>query len=72
VSCCKERVKNGIISYSGMISKLRFNQRAKRVLIQGNPPLPEVEREGEEISLQPQSINTLLPLSWENEEEIEF
>jgi hypothetical protein len=67
VNCCKERVKNGIISYFGMISRLRFSQREKRVLIPRNPPLPEVEREGEELFLQSQSINPLLPLNWEKQ-----
>jgi hypothetical protein len=33
VSCCKEKVKRRITSYYGMISRLRFSQREKRVLI---------------------------------------
>jgi hypothetical protein len=45
-----------------MISRLSFSQREKIVLIPRSLPLPEVERGGVELSLQPQSINPLLPL----------
>jgi hypothetical protein len=61
----QRRGKSGITSYSGMISRLRFSQREKRVLIPRSLPLPKVERGGGELSLQPQSINPLLPLSLE-------
>jgi hypothetical protein len=40
-----------------------YNQRVKRVLILRSLPLPEVEKGGEELSLQFQLINPLLPLS---------
>jgi hypothetical protein len=46
-----------------MISRLRYNQRLKRVLIPRSLLLPEVERGGGELSLQLQLINPLLPLS---------
>jgi hypothetical protein len=45
-----------------MISRLKFNQKVKRVLIPRSLLLPEVERGGGELSLQLQLINPLLPL----------
>jgi hypothetical protein len=63
VRCCKEEEKSGITSCFGMISRLRFNHRVKRVLIPRSLPLLEMERGGGELSLQLQLINPLLPLS---------
>jgi hypothetical protein len=63
VICCREEAKSGITSYSGMIFRLMYNQRVKRVLIPRSLPLPKVESGGGELSLQFQLINPLLPLS---------
>jgi hypothetical protein len=63
MSCCREGARNGINSYSGMIFRMMYNQRIRRVLLQITLLLPKVERGGGEPSLQFQLINPLHLLS---------